>query len=109
MTLTAKFHVGRSNDAAIAQLNHIHGFGRKESTNATSEVGLLSVRVLRRESETLTVFTRQFYRNMHRLIRTVGPVETAAPDRVVENVYARGKSLHRSSLPIGDVYCVLFC
>ena len=61
--ITSSIDVGRVNGTILTQLNNVNSFKNRRSTGATSEVGLLSMRVLRRKSETCV--TLQFYCNKH--------------------------------------------
>ena len=88
MPVTASVHVGRLNGAVIAQLNYIDKFSTR---TATSEVGLLLVLVLRRESATFQRVCSSVLPQQAPAMPTVGPVETPAPDRVAEKLVAATK------------------
>ena len=91
--VTWSVHVGRSNGAIIAQLNNVDDFQSCVIDNATaSEVGILSVLMLRRESETFTVLAPLFYRNKAPTVRTVSPSDMAALSGLVEKLVPAAKT-----------------
>ena len=84
VSLTSSNHVGRPNAAVVVQLNNVRRLKSQWSDNTTAgEVGLLSVHVLRGESETFHCVYSSILPQQALTMRTVRPVEVAAPDRVV--------------------------